>query len=597
MQNLLGLVDHKKKQSVLKGSILVVLLFIHFTLVAQQPLLRVPTDTIDINYRSNGLELDSIDAGFIGTLSLRPGAGDRRLAEFDLAQVFYDQMNGLGYRMNAVKVQPKWTGLPYLGFQYAFGSRLNQAMNVQYHHYLSPTTHLHFQYHRRTSNGFLRNSDFTMNDVSLFFGHSKGRFSTEIDAYYGADELGQYEGIISDSLISVFPLEFIQVQNQSARSRVRQLDVNWNNYYRLIGDSVVGTGLISRHNYELSGREYTSAISDPTAFDTLYIDSFSTRDQYQTASISNGVGVYLSSRTFSFDAALNQRYWRNQNLGVNRDTIEAFLDANTILNIGEDLRLSSYFYLNFLGAIGELKSKTNLQYHFSEKLAVDAGLNFMNTYPIPYLRFHSANNFQWSVSSNELEMQQTLQLRGSIKYGDKNKVIAAVNWTTINNGRYFIENEWRQDTLDIIAIGDLAIKGELKAGGWSFYPGFTLRFQSSNFNYQPLFSSLNRITYQTKIFNNNLGWAIGADVGYDQGYRHLNYNGVLGVYSPSTGLEETPSLFRLNAFTSISIDQFRLFVRAENIDYFINDPTSRIDLQVPLMPFLLRVGVTWDFFN
>lgn len=567
------------------------------SVLSQNNLLSSAIDSVGLNYRSGGVDLDSIDASFIGAVNLRPGAGDHRLIEYDLPTAFGDQLNGLSYRMNKYKVKPLWTGLPYLGFQYAFGSRLNQAMNVEYHQYFNPNTHLHFRYYRRTRNGFLRNSDFTLSDVSLLFVHSKNQFSTELKAYYGADEQGENEGIISDSLIPEFPLEFIEVQNNSARSKVRLLDIQWANYFRLIGDSTIGSGFMTRHNYELKGREYTSTIIDPLVFDTIIYDSLNTRDQYQTASITNGAGVYFSSPNFSIDAALNHRYWRNQNLGANVDTNEAFIDANALVRINESIRFKSYFSFNFLGAIGELKSHNSLVFESSEKIELSGQFNFVNTYPDPYLRNHIANNYAWNIPQEQLEMQQVLSVSGHVKYGDKNHIVSEMKWTSVNNGRYFIDGAWRQDTLDLVSVGSVGVKAQFKVGGWAFYPGAKLRFQSSNFNYQPLFSTSNRISYSTRLFSNNLGVSLGTDIGYDAGYSFLNYNGVLGVMSPIESTLNTPSLLRLNAFVALSIDEFRFFVRGENIDYFINDPISRVDESVPLMPFLIRIGITWDFFN
>ncbi len=564
---------------------------------SQNNLIPQAIDSIGIDYRSGGVNLDSIDASFIGILNLRPGSGDLRLVEYDLPRAFGVQLNGLTYRMNEFRVKPKWTGLPYLGFQYAFGSRLNQAMNVELHQYFKPNTHLHFRYYRRTSNGFLRNSDFILNDVSLLFVHNKKKFSTQLNAYYGADEQGENEGIVTDSLIPIFPLEFINVRNESARSQVRLLNLEWSNYYRVLGDSILGSGITSRHNFDLRGRQYTSSIIDPSIFDTLLIDTLETRDQYQTASISNGAGVFFNSRKISVDAALNHRYWRNQNLGANVDTNEAFLDANLVLRLNRNTRLKSYLYVNFLGALGELKSHNSLFFKASRKLQVQGSFNFENSYPNPYLRNHIANYYAWNIPQGQLELQQMLSLSGSFKYGEKNHIVSQLNWTSVNNGRYFIDGAWRQDTLDLVSMGSIGVKGQLKIGGWAFYPGITLRFQSNNFNYQPSFSTMNRISYSTKVFSNNLGIAIGTDLGYDSGYSFLNYNGVLGVMTPFNGNFEAPALVRVNAFAALSVDEFRFFVRAENIDYFINDPISRVGETIPLMPFLIRIGLTWDFFN
>ena len=579
------------------SGILLMLLINPLIVRAQLNLFPATSDSIGLDYRSGGVSLDSIDASFIGTLNLRPGAGDFSLIEFDLPQALGQQQNGLTYRMNDTQVKPIWSGLPYLGFQYAFGSALNQTVNVQYHQFLNPLTHIHFNYKRSTSNGFLRNSDFTFNDVSFLFVHEKKRYSTIVEAYYGADELGQFDGVLSDLNSEVPSLDFLQVGNDFARSQVRNTSINWQNYLRFIGDSLTGSGIMSRHRYDLNGREYTSQIQDPSLFDTLFIDTNQTRDQYQTASIINGAGVFFNSPTFSVDAALNHRYWRNQNLGSFFDTTEAFIDANLKFRVAEKINLSSYFYFNFLGAVGELKSLTTINYSYSEKVMIGGRLDFKNLYPDPYLRSHSANYFNWNITADQLQLQQSLNLNGYVKIGNHNHVRASLNWTSINNGRYFIHNRWRQDTLDLISVGSVGLKAQLKIGGWSFYPGIDLRFQSANFNYQPSFSTMNRISYSTKIFNDNLGIALGVDLGYDTGYRFLTYNGVLGVMMPASGNGTTPSLYRLNAFTALSIDQFRFFVRADNIDYFVNDSTALVDQRTPIIPFLIRIGITWDFFN
>ena len=92
-------------------------------------------------------------------------------------------------------------------------------------------------------------------------------------------------------------------------------------------------------------------------------------------------------------------------------------------------------------------------------------------------------------------------------------------------------------------------------------------------------------------------FALGADVGYDTDYNHFTYNNLTGTLDPNQSLFITPSMMRMNVFTAIQISQFRFYIRGENIDYFWNPETNRIDENFPIMPFFLRIGITWDFFN
>ncbi|WP_107039172.1 putative porin [Brumimicrobium mesophilum] len=572
-------------------------LIFSFTLVGQKEFFYQEMDSIKIGYRSGGTELDSIDASFIGEITLRPGSGFGQLYERNLAENIFLSPASLAYVSSQRKISPKFSGLPYLGFQYAFGSSLTQDLNLEYHQFYRPNSHLHFRYNRRTSNGFLRNGDYGLNDLNLRFFHSKERYSTNFEGSYSAYDIAQNGGISTDSLLDEFEIEFTPVQRENARSVVRKLDLKWDNYLLMVGDSLIGSGFKTKHQYNIVGREYTDQLTDLSVIDTFYIDtSGKTRDQYQTAKFSNGGGVYFNSPGLKIDATINHQYWRNQNLGANRDTNEVYLHSNLFAALGSRLHLSNEFYLNLIGATGEIKNYAFLNYEIFNDLTLKGRLNFENLYPTPYQRFHTANYYQWNI--DDLEMQQKLQIGGDLKYGDSTFIQASVLWTSINNGRYFMGNEWRQDTLELISMGSFQLKGGLKLGKWSFYPTATLRFNSANFSFQPIFETMNRITFQTKLFKaQKLGAAFGVDLGYQSGYNYLEYNGVLGLLQIPTTPLETEAIIRLNAFLALSIDEFRFFVKAENLSSLINDPKTRIDIDYPIMPFLIRLGITWDFFN
>jgi hypothetical protein len=236
-----------------------------------------------------------------------------------------------------------------------------------------------------------------------------------------------------------------------------------------------------------------------------------------------------------------------------------------------------------------------VEINIGEQLSFEGRVNFDNQLPLPYQRFHFANNFQWKL--DELITQQLLNIQALAVYGKKQFIQAKLNWTTVSNGLFFMEEEWRQD-FGVVSAGDLTLSSRLNWKSLYFYPSVTLRLNTENYAYQPALSTRNRISFKKGFFENeSLILAFGTDIGYDVGHQHLMYNPVLNTMDMTSIENTTPNLLRLNIFAAMEIDQFRMFVRAENVDYFINDQKARMDPHYTLMPFIIRIGITWDFFN
>lgn len=575
---------------------LLIAITIIITSASGQEKLLVPyVDSIGIDFRSNGKPLELIDGANIGKLTLRPAAGFAQQYEHNLAQNIFESPAGFTYLPNNKKVDIKRSPLPYLGFQYAFGSGLNQAVNVDYHHFITEQSHYHFRYHRRVSNGLLRRGEFTLNDIHLLVHHKQNNWRIAVDAYFGGYDFQENGGIVNDDELGILPIEFVPVRKSNASTLVRKVDLKVQNYYSMYKDSVISHGWKQQTRFETVRRLYEES---PVlgVYENIFIDSTRTRDHFQTPSISNGGGYYFSSKFLEVDATLNHRYWRNQNLGTYRDTTELFLHSQLWMG-WEKLYLRNEFYFNTLGALGEFYNYANVRFKPRNNWNITGHFNLDNRLPLPYQRFHSANNVAWELE--ELQAQQILNLGGELIIGNKNKFSTALNWTTVNNGLYFIENQWRQDTLNFISVGDLTFKGEYHIKNWHFYPSLTLRFNTENFAFQPAISTLNRIAYKKGFFKDeSLILSFGLDLGYDLAHSFLVFNPLLNTMDVTPGVQiQTPDLIRINFFTALEIDQFRFFIRAENIDYFINDPKSRIDLNFPIMPFIIRLGITWDFFN
>ncbi|SFT54564.1 Putative porin [Lishizhenia tianjinensis] len=568
-----------------------------FCAQAQNKLLAPKIDSITLDYRSSGYALDSVDVVYGANENLRPSGFN--LPEFGLNELLHQRdalganLAGFNYLQRQASTPILISPLPYIGFQYSFGGSLTQNLDVQYSQALSPKTLLNIHYNKKSSDGFLRSSKYAVNDVNAVLIHRNKHYSTKLDAKYSAYTWSENGGMSEDSLLQDYIISFTPVNKSSAESTVKKADISWENYLNLSGDNMIKTGFYQVTRYEVINRLFTD--NAPTQLtDTFYIDSNRTRDQYQTASIKNGAGYFFSSKYFEINASVNHRYWSNQNLNRYFDTTEIFLASELYAGF-EKFNLHNTFYFNLVGATGEIKNYTRLQMALP-LFDLNAKLDINNLYPTPYQRQHYANNFQWKLTS--LSPQQIITLGGDLKLKGKLNTGVGVDATTVNNGLYFINNTWRQDTLNTVSAVRINAFVDYNLGKLHLSHNLAFNLNSANFNFQPKVISSNRIAYKTPIFKAaKLKMNLGLDLQYLSEYNSMLYLPEMSLYSPLTGAQSTGNYVLVHAFAAIDLDPFRLFFRAENVSSLWNDARIRVDEEYPIMPLFVRLGVSWDFFN
>ena len=89
----------------------------------------------------------------------------------------------------------------------------------------------------------------------------------------------------------------------------------------------------------------------------------------------------------------------------------------------------------------------------------------------------------------------------------------------------------------------------------------------------------------------------GVDFSYISNYRLLNYNYRIDVFTTENQLANFHNMTNLSAFLGFSLGEFRFFTRVENIGYFWNNSDNQIVVGYPIQKNLIRLGITWDFFN
>ena len=572
-----------------------VLLFFLFPAFGQRELLFSEIDTINFSYRTGG-KIDSIDLYNAFHLSNLPGGGfNLRGNTFDALQ-FYKQPGLLNSRSIPDNIPLRTSAFPHLGFTYSFGSKANQFFGVDYTHAFGSNALLNVQILRNSSNGFMRNAAFKNNLLQIDFRRKGDFYSVNLRGYYQNDTTGLNHGVVNDSVIDQFGLIFAPVRSDVAGSRIRQGNLVLENYFNLLKDSAKGFGIYTKHAYDVVNRVYWERDSIYALYPVINIDSFSTRDQHQTASLKNTGGLYLSGKNLTLQGGIYYRYWDYQNLGTHRDTTEIGLDGKLNFRSGS-LSLEDELTFNIIGAANEFRNSLKAGYNF-KGIGLVGNFILEGLLPEPHQRFYFANNYSYELTEMKLQKRTLLNLRAEYPFGNEQKIGLSFTSLAMFDNYFFIEDRWRNDTLSSVSVNTIKTDASVHYRFVYFQPSLQFNFNTSNFNFVPDYDLRARIFLKGRMFKaKKLETILGVDLAYTSSYNLLSYNSNLDVYMPMNSEVKFQAQPNLSVFAGFAIDVFRLYLRVENISYMFIDAKNQQAVGYPVYPGAIRIGLTWDFFN
>ena len=571
----------------------VILLFLTIYTVSFGQLVQ-EFDTLSFHERMNG-GLDSIDiAGAdIGTTFdggrsiLSPdGLSPQRLFE--------------NYTTPSFMSKQKWdemsfSALPHLGFSYSFGSQSSQFLKARYEQSFSDSLILNIDYKRTSGLGAIRNANFNTDNVSLQFQKQGRVYSFSLRARFVNEKINHPGGVTTDTLIKDYGLEFTPVHKQNAFSQNKQGTVEWNNYFDLTKDSLLSFGVVTKHEYQIKNRIYTEEDSVHGLYPNVYIDSFSTRDQYNLAEIRNGAGVYWMSKGFYIDAVADYNYWEYHNLGNHKFRNEISLHSDAYLEL-KKLNLKNEFYFNIHGAFNEFSNKSNAEIILNP-FVIRGDFTFEKLAPTAFQRFYNANNVQYAMNANDLKLQQWTKLNVNAKYMASSKINVEMFTSLISLSSIYLFDgvKWNLENTKR-TISRVGLSSEIKWGVLNVHPRFVYSFDAQDF--LPNIQASSRIFLQGKVFKaKKLEIAGGVDVMYTSSFTNRTYNSLIDTYDFYTKGNDFTDMVNMNAFINLGMSEFRFFLRFENIGYFWTPKEQTVVTGYPIADTRLRVGLTWDFFN
>lgn len=549
-------------------------------------------DTVRLNDHLGG-RMDSLDVYF-PSLTCYPTSWNG-VSLFD-PMFLVEQPGGLRSLNQNFKSSYKYSGLPHIGFGYTFGTKGLQSSRMEYQQVFAKKLLLNITYTNNRSNGFLRNQDLKFNDIELSLLKKGSIYSFEFNAFERNLDNSLNGGVGSSADLETFPLIFQPVRKDNAREFMRNSGLQLNNFFDFQTDSIKSFGLMTKTELLVRSREYNESDTLWGLYPTINIDSLQTADRYQWSSLTQGAGVFVRNQRFYGNVRLDGRYWKYFNLGKDHDTVELSV-ASQFDYFAKRLKVGQRGFFNLTGAGNEWRSEQYMTYR-SENFSFSTNVSLEQRWPDVFQRHYFANNISKNAAS-DYEMQFRLGISNSLGY-DKFKLPISVKQRSIHLRENYFWNgqEWSSTSNPSVWIHQVTVSTDFKTGILSIAPKYTGSLVSGLIQYVPSHQLDLRLSVSGGLFKAKKPKVYaGVDFKWQSSFELMDFIPVLSAYDFGGAIEETPSILNLHAFAGFQIDEFRFFVRYENIGYLWNESALELLKGYPIPSGHLRFGLTWDFFN
>jgi hypothetical protein len=566
---------------------------------AQSPYYHYFTDSIQPGYRISGA-FDSTDLNVAPYQHTLPLSFSPTVGLFD-----YSTMN----QTRHPQFRKRFSAIPHVGLIYAMGSNATQIGRISYTQTLDTGVYVQLDYQRSTSNGAMRNSNFEENTLEIYLAIVRTRLAATLHIYYNGGSRAFNGGLVGDSLSNAaFDLIFQEVNKGNNFSNAtfnanlggatfdtyRQFQVNSENYWSFIKKTTIKTGLFIHPTLDISNRKYVENADIAAIYQQVNYDSTKTRDFYQLSQARLFGGYFIHSKHIAFNAGLQGNYWDYDNLGHSHDTLELSIKSDLLFNLNSGWKWSSAGQLNIAGALGAFQFNSQIKKEFRQ-----VGWNIFGainrSYPLQNQRYYYGNAvaYAWDVKQLSTISVVGAELHSKFRFG---QVRLQSSFSNYANLPVWIENKWRQDTLNALSIGAVSLQTAFRMASFFIQP--TVIYQVSNLNVIPPFTAFARLGYNGTIFKaKKLKTCLGLEMGYISSYRLMDFVPQLATYSFSSSQQRFVAMPKLHAFSTFDLGYFRWFIRAENLEQLALKKVNMEALGYAVVPFQLRFGVSWDLFN
>lgn len=386
----------------------------------------------------------------------------------------------------------------------------------------------------------------------------------------------------------------------------------------IVEEFVPVTSFIHTFKIERSNHRFRSG-SEPTGADAIYDNTYLqegfSRDSTLALSVKNVLGISLLegfnkyakagltayiSHKFSRYTLMNMDTTIANPRPVHYDEQEVFVGGELFKRQGKLLHYNVNGEIGLAGeAIGQFKVNGDIDLNF--RLGKDT-VNFYarghvsNLLPSFYMRHYHSNHFTWDNDDMKKEFRTGVEGELNIDRWGTNLRAGMEN---IKNYTYFDQNALPAQHSGSVQVLSATLNQNFKLGIFHLDNEITWQ-KTSNASILPLpdFSLYHNFYLLTKLVK-VLTVQLGADVRYFTSYNAPAYMPATQQFhlQPEDDQVKIGGYPIVNAYLNIHLKRTRIFVMMYHVNAGMGNRQSFLVPHYPINPRLLKIGISWNFYD
>ncbi len=579
----------------MKKGIIGAFLFVFCQFAYGQAAFNQCVDTIKSTHRTGGLldTLSNSTQAFQSTFFTSPYS--TILSPFQLYAANGSMLHSLKIKENPLL----FSALPHLGFSYAFGAQGSQRLKVDFQEAFKHGILVNLNFDKTKGNGFLRNDDFSFQHFNAHILRTGKHYS--IDLQTGKDNVQRSwsNGLINAIPLTGIDLDLQSVQKENAHSDQALSYLRLQHRFDFDQDSIHGFGLLARHEFNESKRDYQEFDSLTQLYQTVFWNVDSTQDRFRERNFSNDFGVFLERNKLQLQSALSYRLRNWHDNQLYHDTTELWW-RNDLSYRSTKFQLEHRDAINIVGAGNGFTSSsklllplTNVSLRFEHQVS--------SSLPELMQRNYFSNNVQYQLNTLEKQWNQSLRIAAMKKIGS---IQLDATYQAFQFKKVYVFDQiagiWRNDKFVSEGIGQsVQFSARWTYKGLQIQPQYCWTRFSTGLNFQAQHQSSLHIQWKGGVFKaKKLRMLFAADANYFSSFQPLVFIPQMGVFDLLQSNSSTNKGFlNLAVTTALEVETFRFFVRIDNIGSFWTPSTTAFVSNYAFPSMQIKIGLTWDFWN
>lgn len=379
--------------------------------------------------------------------------------------------------------------------------------------------------------------------------------------------------------------------------------------------SFIHTLKVERSRRKFSGRNETADMYENTYINK---DKLGSRDTTTAFSIKNTFGIallegfnkYAKAGLTAYVTHKYSRYDLMDSLLLNRnDSLNPTRYSEQEIWVGGELakRQGKFLHYNVNGEVGILdKAIGQFRLHGDMDMNFRLGKDTLNFYlrghitnllPSFYMRHYHSNHFWWDNDNMEKEFRTRIEGEVNIERWKTNLIAGVEN---IKNYTYFNQRAIPEQYDGNIQILTAQLQQNFKLGILHLDNRVTWQ-KSSNETILPLpqLSTYHNLYILTKIAKKVLTVQLGAEATFFTKYHAPAYTPAVQQFhlQPEDDQVEIGGYPVVNAYCNLHLKRTRIFVMMYHINAGMGKRNYFTVPHYPLNPRLLKIGVSWNFYD